>query len=122
QQRERKSRGEGAHAEELEGGGRDVDGQPGCLPPDVVLVVVLATLLRDEARAVPGERNAELKNALGEQRGLRLVVPQIALTQTGEDEKGSQDNAQRHEGADAGLPGHQALRSKTATHTGEVGV
>ena len=122
QQSKRKPRGERAHAEELEGSGGDVDGQPGSLPPDVVLVVVLTALLGDEARAVPGERNAEPEDTLGQQRRLRLVVPQIALPEAGEDEKGTEDNAQRHQGADAGLPGHQAFRSKTATHTGESGV
>src|SRR4029450_1684586 len=51
EQREGKPRGERAHAEELEGGGGDVDGEPGGLPPDVVLVGVLAAARRDESRA-----------------------------------------------------------------------
>ena len=85
-------------------------------------VVVLAALLGDEARAVPRERHAESEDALGEQRRLRLVLPQVALAESRENDEGAESHAERHEGADADPPGHHAFRSKTATHTGDVGV
>jgi hypothetical protein len=69
---------------------------------------------REEIHAVVGERLAELEQALGEDRRVGLVLPQMDGAQAPEDKRGGNRNEERDADPLASIPRDGNLRENAA--------